>query len=143
MYRFAESMGLFSKRPPTFSGAASKSRFVEEWIAGLLEEAGCRADHPGASQLADMAADGIVRSSLRSVGEAYGDSQVVAYLEGLDATRLSRFVDDMYTTTIEMATAGRPGPVLRERIGAFDKKVNEVFEEIRPNYVSYARTNYR
>ncbi len=90
-----------------------------------------------------MAADGIVRSSLRSVAEAYGDSQVVAYLEGLDATRLSRFVDDMYTTTIEMATAGRPGPVLRERIGAFDKKVNEVFEEIRPNYVSYARTNYR
>jgi hypothetical protein len=136
-------MGLFSKGPPTFSDAVSKNRFIEEWVGGILEEAGCRADHPQASEMADTAADGIVRSSLRSVGEAYKDYQVVAYLEELDVTRLSWRVDEMYKTTIEMATAGRPGPVLRERIGAFDKKVNEVFQEIRPNYVAYARTNYK
>lgn len=64
-------------------------------------------------------------------------------MEELGSDRLSWRVDEMYNTTIEIATSGRPGPVLRERIGAFDKKVNEVFEEIRSNYVDYARTNYK
>jgi hypothetical protein len=136
-------MGLFSKRPPRFSDAASKNRFVEEWVASVLEEAGGSADDSRASELADMAADGVVRAALRSVGEAYKDPGVVTYLEGLETSRLSWRVDEMYQTTIDLATSGRPGPVLRERIGAFDKKVNEVFEEIRANYVTYARTNYQ
>ena len=49
----------------------------------------------------------------------------------------------MYRTTIELATAGKSGPALRARISAFDGRVNETFESIRGNYVSYAHTNYR
>ena len=89
-----------------------------------------------------MAADGIVRQALKAVGEAYHDHSVVTYLEGLPRERLSWRIDEVYTVVIEMATAGRPGPVLRERIKAFDDKVNETFPDIRSNYVEYARINY-
>ncbi len=135
-------MGFFSKRPPAFSGAVSKNRFVEQWVAAVFEEAGCDVADPRAQEMADMAVDGIVRESLKAVGEAYRDHDVVTYLERLDRTRLSWRVDEIYNTTIELATAGRPGPVLRERISAFDRKLNETFVDIRPNYVNYARTNY-
>jgi hypothetical protein len=134
-------MTLFKKRPPNFSQAGSKAKFLQEWVAGVLQEAGVSPDHPAAEDLANLAANGIVRSCLKSVGEAYHDHGVVTYLEGLDGDRMSWRVDEIYNATIEMATAGRPGPVLRERISAFDRKLNETFVEIRPNYVNIVQVN--
>jgi hypothetical protein len=92
--------------------------------------------------MADMAADGIVRQALKAVGETYHDHGVVTYLEGLPRERLSWRIDEVYNATIDLATAGRPGPVLRERIKAFDTKVDDTFPSIRSNYVEYARINY-
>jgi hypothetical protein len=134
------TVGLFTKRPPTFSGAVSKRQFVQEWVIGVLDEAGC--DHARADEMADTAANGIVRQSLKAVGEAYQDYGVVTYLDGLDETKLSWRADEIYNAVIELATAGRPGPILRERISAFDRKLDETFTSIRPNYVEYAKTNY-
>jgi hypothetical protein len=134
-------MPLFKKRAPTFSGASSKGRFLESWVAGVFEEAGVDRAHPGAEDLANMAATGIVRSCLRGVADAYGDHQVLSYLEQLQTDGLWRRVDEMYDTSVELATAGRPGPILRERITAFDKKLDEGFAEMRPNYVNTVRVN--
>jgi hypothetical protein len=76
------------------------------------------------------------------VAEGYHDDDVVRYLDGLDLAGLVYRVGDVYNTVIEMATAGRPGPVLRERIAAFDRQVAENFTDLRPNYVEYTRINY-
>jgi hypothetical protein len=134
-------MGLFSKRPSTFSSAVSKAQFVQEWVGGVLDEAGC--DGSRAEEMADTATNGVVRQSLKAVGEQYNDHGVVSYLEALDESRLSWRVDEIYNAVIEIATSGRSGPVLRERIAAFDRKLDEAFVSIRSNYVEYAKLNYK
>lgn len=136
-------MGFFSRRP-TFGDAVSKQQFVENWVAGILSEAEARRDSvDGVSRLTDMAADGVVRQALRATAESYGEHDVVRYLEGLELAGLIYRVDEFYRRTIDMATTGRPGPVLRERLSAFDKGVDKVFGDLRPNYVEYARINLR
>jgi len=134
-------MVLFKRQAPKFSQTASKGEFLQEWVVGILQEAGVSQEHPGAEDLANLAANGIVRGCLKSVGEAYHDHAVVTYLEGLDGDRMSWRVDEIYNATIEIATAGRPGPVLRERISAFDRRLNETFVDIRPNYVNIVQVN--
>jgi hypothetical protein len=134
-------MSLFKRRTPTFSGAASKSQFLKDWVAGVFDEAGVDRARPGSEDLANMAANGVVKRCLSSVADDYGDHQVLSYLEQLEPDGLWRRVDQMYNTSLELATEGRPGPILRERIAAFDRKLDEAFTEIRPNYVNTVRTN--
>lgn len=137
-------MGFFKRRPPSFSDAVSKTTFVHEWVAGVLEEAGC--DGPAtemAREMANTAAEGVVRQGLRAVAEAYSDHEAVRYLEAIDPAGLVDRVDEVYNATIEIATAGRSGPVLRERIKAFNQQIDENFNELRPNYLQYARINFK
>jgi hypothetical protein len=135
-------MGFFTRRAPTFSNAASKSQFMSEWATGVLVEAGCRQDHEQAQQLAQTAADGVLRQALVSVSSDLGERQITSYLQGLDPDVLLYLVDEMYSRTIEMATAGRPGPALRARISRFDSTIDQTFAELRPNYVNYAQVNF-
>jgi hypothetical protein len=134
-------MPLFKRRAPTFSTAPSKRQFLEDWVAGVFEEAGLDRTNPATEDLTNMAANGIVRPCLKEVADAYGDHQVLSYLQQLDPDGLSWRVDEMYNTSIELATTGRPGPVLRERTNAFNKKLDETFAEIRPNYVDTVQAN--
>lgn len=137
-------MGFFKRRPPTFSDAVSKTQFLEDWAGEILVEAGCDStDHNVVYELANTAADGAVRQGLKAVAESYQDHDVVDYLEALALDGLVYHADAMYKATIDKATAGRPGPVLRERISAFNGQLDQNFTDLRPNYVEYARVNYK
>ena len=137
-------MGFFTRKPPAFSGAPDKSAFVREWVASVLQEAGCAAHGTHADQLADMASEGVVRQGLKAAAEANGDTPVVAWLEDLPQTGLLPQLTTIYTQTLDMSEArGGHGPALRNRLAAYGRTVDETFESIRFNYVSYAQTNFR
>lgn len=134
-------MGLFS-RTPTFANAASKQQFVENWASRVVTEAnGGRANPNGALQLATLAADGAVRPPLRATAEGYGERDVVTYLDQLDAADLLSRIDEVYARTVDMLTAGLPGPSLRARRTALDNAVDDTLKTLRPNYLDYARIN--
>ncbi|HEV2866185.1 MAG TPA: hypothetical protein VGX37_06690 [Allosphingosinicella sp.] len=137
-------MGLFTRKPPAFSRASDKSAFVREWVASVLQEAGCAVNGAHADQLADMTSEGVVRQGLKAAAEDNGDDAVVAWLEGLPQTGLLAQLTAIYYQALDMSEArGGPGPALRNRLAAYGRTVDETFESIRSNYVSYARTNFR
>jgi hypothetical protein len=96
-------MGLFTKRSPKFSAAGSKQQYLQEWVGGILEAAG--AESARAREMVDMAADSIVRQTLRAVAESYHDRDALAFVDGLDRDSLAWRLDATYDAVLEIATA--------------------------------------
>jgi hypothetical protein len=120
-------------------------KFVMRWVRGVLDEAGVSREHPGAAQLAQEVAEGVILASWRSTAETWNAGALTTFLE---SQRGPGLVGKLWNINVKIRdiafeTASGSNPQKRAVMDSYNRNAATALKDIRANYVSWARQNLR